>query len=73
MPNAAVSEQFGAHIAYRLEVQDRDLASIFEQLETQGRRLGVAEYGLTQSTLEQVLLTAHTWRVEADARFDRSS
>jgi hypothetical protein len=55
MPNASISEQFGAHVTYRLEAQDRDLAAIFEQLETHGRQLGVAEYGLTQSTLEQVL------------------
>ncbi len=47
-------ENFGAHWRFRLPCTTISLAELFGRLEEDAKRLGIAEYTLSQATLEHV-------------------
>mmetsp|Transcript_73378 Transcript_73378/g.148964 ORF Transcript_73378/g.148964 Transcript_73378/m.148964 type:complete len:208 (-) Transcript_73378:2-625(-) len=49
-----LSENFGLYWRFRLPHGGVSLPGLFGRLEDQGRALGIAEYTLTQATLEQI-------------------
>jgi len=49
-----LAENFGVYWRFRLSHSGIGLPQLFNELETKGKELGIAEYTLTQATLEQI-------------------
>jgi len=49
-----LAENFGVYWRFRLSHSGIGLPQLFNELETKGKDLGIAEYTLTQATLEQI-------------------
>lgn len=55
MPDATVREQIGTEITFSLKYEQRHkFERLFKQLETNKERLGIGNYGLSDTTLEEV-------------------
>ncbi|CAF1365146.1 unnamed protein product [Adineta ricciae] len=57
MPDATLREHIGSEITYSLKLEQRNkFALLFKQLELNKERLAVGNYGLSDTTLEEVFL-----------------
>eukprot|EP00730_Choanoeca_flexa_P004806 TRINITY_DN11805_c0_g1_i4.p1 TRINITY_DN11805_c0_g1~~TRINITY_DN11805_c0_g1_i4.p1 ORF type:complete len:176 (+),score=24.38 TRINITY_DN11805_c0_g1_i4:32-529(+) len=56
LPSARLEEQFETRLVYDLPIRSAQVGSVFTLLEQQARMQGMHDYGLSQSTLEQVFL-----------------
>ena len=55
MPDATIREQIGTEITFSLKYEQRNkFERLFKQLETNKERLGIGNYGLSDTTLEEV-------------------
>ena len=55
MPDATLREHIGSEITYSLKLEQRSkFALLFKQLELNKERLSVGNYGLSDTTLEEV-------------------
>ena len=54
--NAQFVSRFGLHLTYTVPLAGGDVAEIFNQMETQKRALGIEEWSVTQSSLEEVFV-----------------
>eukprot|EP00045_Choanoeca_perplexa_P017018 m.238268 g.238268 ORF g.238268 m.238268 type:complete len:1600 (-) comp17427_c0_seq3:183-4982(-) len=55
-PSARVQDRFQSHIVFDLNITSAEVGQVFTLIETQAREQGLLDYGLSQSTLEQVFL-----------------
>lgn len=55
MPDATIREQIGTEITFSLKYEHRNkFERLFKQLEINKERLGIGNYGLSDTTLEEV-------------------
>ena len=55
IPDATLREQIGTEITYSLKYEQRPrLERLFKQLESNKERLGIGNYGISDTTLEEV-------------------
>ena len=55
MPDATLREHIGSEITYSLKQDQRHrFEQLFKQLEVNKERLGIGNYGLSDTTLEEV-------------------
>jgi len=56
-PNSRLEEEHLARVKYSIPVKDFKLSQVFGTLEKEKTRLGLEDYSVSQSTLEQVFLS----------------
>jgi hypothetical protein len=54
LPLARLEERFHSHAVFDLPIGSSEVGGIFTLMEMEARSHGLADYGLSQSTLEQV-------------------
>ena len=55
-PGAVLLEEHQGAVTYRLPTNAMSWSSVFRQLETNKERLGIIDYSVSQTTLEQVAM-----------------
>jgi len=56
-PNSRMEEEHLTRVKYSIPVKDFTLSQVFGTLETEKLRLGLEDYSVSQSSLEQVFLS----------------
>lgn len=56
-PNSRLEEEHLTRVKYSIPVKDFTLSQVFGTLENEKDRLGLEDYSVSQSTLEQVFLS----------------
>lgn len=56
-PNSRLEEEHMTRLKYCIPVKDLSLSQVFGALEGEKERLGLEDYSVSQSTLEQVFLS----------------
>lgn len=56
-PNSKLEEEHLTRVKYSIPVKDFSLSQVFGALEREKERLGLEDYSVSQSTLEQVFLS----------------
>lgn len=55
-PRAVLSEASDGHLSFNLKAQDMHLSDVFEKIEGLREEVDFADYGVSQSSLEQVFV-----------------
>ncbi len=65
-PGARLEEEHGTRVKYCLPMKDFSLSLAFSALEREKDRLGLEDYNVSQSTLEQVFLSLANGRTQEE-------
>lgn len=69
-PHSKLTLKGGGHLSFALPSEDLDLPSLFEMVEDNKDELGIQEYSLSQTTLEQVFVNLAEHEAEDRAATD---